>query len=406
MIGMEEQLAILGKGVAELVGEEGLRKRISETISGGPPLRVKLGMDPTAPDLHLGHAVVLRKIRQLQDLGHHAVLIIGDFTGRIGDPTGRSKTRRALDEDEVKENARTYERQLFRILDPSRTELVFNSVWLSELRFEAVLRLAAGCTVAQMLEREDFATRFDEHAPIGIHEFLYPLMQGYDSVAVRADLELGGTDQRFNILMGRTVQRRQGMEPQAALFMPLLEGVDGVEKMSKSLGNSIGIDEEPGLMFEKVMSIPDASIVHFFELATDLPPKEVERVGAELDEPGTNPRNVKARLSREIVRLYHGEEAAAHAARRFNQVFHDRGLPDDMPGFSPLPQEIDGEGRLDLPAFLHRAGLAASRSDARRAIQQGGVRVDGSVVHALREPVRPGSVLQVGKRGFVRLTGE
>lgn len=393
------QLAIIRRGAQEIIPEEELEKKVRNSLRTGRPLRVKLGLDPTAPDIHLGHTVVLHKLRQFQDLGHHVIIIIGDFTGRIGDPTGRSETRRQLSEEEVLANAETYKSQIFKILDPARTEVVFNSSWLGKLTFSEVIELAAKVTVARMLEREDFARRFQEGRPIGIHEFFYPLMQGYDSVALRADIELGGTDQKFNLLMGRTLQREYGQEPQVALMMPILPGLDGVQKMSKSLGNYIGINEPPQEMYGKTMSIPDELMLMYFELVTPISLEELSELRRRLSAGELHPRDAKMYLAREIVKLYHGEEAAWKAEAEFRKVFQERELPDDIP-------EVEvSEGRAWVPRLLVRCGLAPSTSEARRLILQGAVKVDGIRISdpEAELDIIPGTVIQVGKRKFARL---
>ncbi|WPD19849.1 tyrosine--tRNA ligase [Thermaerobacter composti] len=394
-----EQLEVLRRGAAEIVTEDELLRKLERSVRTGRPLRVKLGLDPTAPDLHLGHTVVLRKLRQFQDLGHQVVLIIGDFTGRIGDPTGKSVTRPQLTEEQVRENARTYAEQLGRILDMERTELTFNDRWLGAMTFADVVRLAAKYTVARMLERDDFAQRYREGRPIAIHEFLYPLAQAYDSVAVRADVELGGTDQKFNLLVGREIQREYGQEPQVALLMPLLEGTDGRDKMSKSLGNYIGIAEPPGEMFGKTMSIPDPLIVKYMVLATDLDMDEIRRLERGMAEGTVNPRDAKLRLAHALVRMYHGKAAADAAQEEFLRVFSRHELPAAMPEVTlPAP-------RLDAVRLLRVAGMAPSNSEARRLIEQGAVRLDGRRItdpHAALAPA-DGAVLQVGKRRFARL---
>ncbi|MDN5348347.1 MAG: tyrosyl-tRNA synthetase [Clostridia bacterium] len=396
---LERQLKLIRRGAAEIIPEEDLVKKLEKSLRTGQPLRVKLGLDPTAPDIHLGHTVVLHKLRQFQECGHQVIIIIGDFTGRIGDPTGRSETRRQLSEEEVLANAETYKQQIFKILDPERTEVTFNSRWLAPLNFAQVIELAAKITVARMLEREDFARRFQEERPISIHEFFYPLMQGYDSVALRADVELGGTDQKFNLLMGRQLQRDYGQDPQVALMMPILPGLDGVQKMSKSLGNYIGINEPPQEMYGKAMSMPDELMMTYFELVTDVPEEEIAALRDGLSKGTLHPRDVKMRLAREIVRLYHGQEAALKAEREFRQVFQQRELPDEMP-------EVNLSGEIVwLPRLLVLSGLAASTSEARRLIQQGAVRVDGErVVDPEMELMpRSGMILQAGKRKFARL---
>ncbi|HEY8393328.1 MAG TPA: tyrosine--tRNA ligase [Thermaerobacter sp.] len=395
----EEQLEQLRRGVAEIISEEELLEKLRRARREGRPLRVKLGLDPTAPDIHIGHTVVLRKLRQFQDLGHQVVLIIGDFTGRIGDPTGKSVTRPQLTEEEVRANAATYARQLGKILDPARTEIVFNNEWLGRLTFVDVIQLAARYTVARMLERDDFAQRYREGRPIAIHEFLYPLAQAYDSVAVRADVELGGTDQKFNLLVGREIQREYGQEPQVALLMPLLEGTDGREKMSKSLGNYIGIDEPPAEMFGKTMSIPDELIVKYMTLVTDLDLDEIRRLERGMAAGEVNPRDAKLRLAHALVRMYHGQEAADAAREEFLRVFSRGELPSELPEVTVAP------GEIDAVRLLRDTGMAASNSEARRLITQGAVRLDGERVsdpHA-RLRIADGAVLQVGKRRFARL---
>ncbi|MFS8639358.1 MAG: tyrosine--tRNA ligase [Symbiobacteriaceae bacterium] len=395
----EEQLEHLRRGAAEIISEDELLDKLRRSRREGRPLRVKLGLDPTAPDIHLGHTVVLRKLRQFQDLGHQVVLIIGDFTGRIGDPTGKSVTRPQLTEAEVRANAATYARQLGKILDPARTEIVFNNDWLGRLTFAEVIQLAARYTVARMLERDDFAQRYREGRPIAIHEFLYPLAQAYDSVAVRADVELGGTDQKFNLLVGREIQREYGQEPQVALLMPLLEGTDGRDKMSKSLGNYIGIDEPPAEMFGKAMSIPDELIVKYMTLVTDLDLEEIRSLERGMAAGRVNPRDAKLRLAHALVRMYHGQEAADAAQDEFLRVFSRRELP------SELPELAVAAGEMDAVRLLRETGMAASNSEARRLIGQGAVRLDGQRVTDPNAPlhIADGAVLQVGKRRFARL---
>ncbi|HSQ87684.1 tyrosine--tRNA ligase, partial [Romboutsia sp.] len=317
MINLDDQIKIILKGVDDIIDEKDLREKLIKADKEGRQLVVKLGLDPSAPDIHLGHTVVLRKMKQLQDLGHKVIIIIGDFTGKIGDPTGKSQARKALTTEQVLENAKTYEEQIFKVLDKEKTEVRFNSEWLAKLNFEDVVKLAATITVARMLEREDFKKRYESHTPISVHEFFYPLMQGYDSVAINADIELGGTDQRFNLLMGRALQKEFGQESQIVIMMPLIEGLDGVNKMSKSLGNYIGVDEEAGVMYQKAMEIPDELIVKYYNLVTDVHPDVVNKIEADLKEDRVNPRNVKMELAKEIVRLYHGEERANFAEERF-----------------------------------------------------------------------------------------
>ncbi len=404
MLSVERQLEVIKRGVAEIISEQELCEKLKRSLKTGKPLTVKLGLDPTAPDIHLGHTVVLQKLKHFQDLGHQVVLILGDFTARIGDPTGKSETRRQLSEDEVLANARTYEKQVFKILDPSRTRVVFNSQWLAPLNFAQVIQLAAKYTVARMLERDDFSKRFREGLSIGIHEFFYPLMQGYDSVALKADVELGGTDQKFNLLMGRTLQKEYGQEPQVAVMMPILEGTDGALKMSKSLGNYIGIDEPPQEMYGKTMSIPDELIVRYFELVTSLPLEEVRSIKESLASGQLHPRDAKMRLAREIVSQYHNPDEALAAEEEFKRVFQKRELPSDIPGFK-LSEELLKDGKMWLPRLLAAAGLAGSTSQARRLIIQGGVKIDGEKITDPEASIEPkaGMVIQVGKRKFVRV---
>ena len=398
---VEEQLRQIRRGVVEIIPEEELVQKLERSYRTGKPLIVKLGCDPSRPDLHLGHAVVLRKLRQFQDLGHQAVLIIGDFTAMIGDPTGRSKTRPALTLEETRANGRTYFEQTARILDPERTIIRYNSEWLGRMTFRDVIELAAKYTVARMLERDDFEKRYKAGEPIGIHEFLYPLAQAMDSVEIQADVELGGTDQRFNLLVGRDIQQAYGQEPQICLLMPILEGTDGVEKMSKSLGNYIGITEPPEEMYGKVLSIPDHLIYRYFELATDIPTEELpaKKEFAERD-----PRNAKHELAWTIVRMYHGAEAANRAREHFERTIIRGEAPEDLKPFRPTPDE---GSRIALVNLIVQAELAPSKSEARRLIRQGAVSIDGERVTdehleidlAQRAPF----VLKVGKRRFARV---
>lgn len=403
MFSIDEQIRIISKGAEEIIDTAELEEKLRASQKTGRPLTVKLGLDPTAPDIHLGHTVVLRKIRQFQDLGHRAVIIIGDFTGMIGDPTGRSKTRRQLTRDEVKENARTYEEQMYKILDRDKTELRFNSEWLSKLNFADVIGLTSKYTVARMLEREDFHTRFEANEPIGIHEFLYPLMQGYDSVEINADVELGGTEQRFNILMGRKLQKDFGQQSQVALFMPLIEGIDGVEKMSKSLGNYIGINEEAPNIYGKVMSIPDHLIIKYFRLVTDVHPDEVDAMENALDKNEVNPRDLKMKLAFEITKLYHGDKEAVRAEENFISVFQRKGIPEDMAEYRLDAETASGSG-IDMAELLVKLGFCASKSEARRLIEQGAVRINGEKLNSFSVPgLNNGDVIQAGKLKFARI---
>lgn len=402
-LAIENTIKIMLKGVSQHTAVADIRAKLESAASEKRPLNIKLGLDPSAPDIHLGHSVVLRKIRQLQDLGHHATIIIGDYTGRIGDPTGKSKTRKQLTEEEVLRNAQTYCDQVFKIVDRNRATVRFNSEWLSGMNFADVIELASKCTVARMLERDDFNNRYTNHLPLSVHEFFYPLMQAYDSVAIRADIELGGTDQTFNILMGRNIQRDYGQEPQIALFMPLLEGIDGTEKMSKSLGNYIGIDEEPHVIYEKVMKIPDELIVKYYNLCTDVHPDAVEDISRRLAA-GENPRDVKMELAFEITRLYCGEEEAQKAQERFVSVFQKDEIPEDI----PVIEIRTGEGQYEqLAAALIAKGDFASKGEIRRVFMQGGARLNNEKitdVNAFR--VDEVSVLRLGKRKIYRLQPE
>ncbi|MGL4911313.1 MAG: tyrosine--tRNA ligase [Romboutsia sp.] len=398
MINLDEQVKIILKGVDDIIDEKDLREKLVKADKEGRQLVVKLGLDPSAPDIHLGHTVVLRKMKQLQDLGHKVIIIIGDFTGKIGDPTGKSSARKALTTEQVLENARTYEEQIFKVLDKDKTEVRFNSEWLAKLNFEDVVKLAATITVARMLERDDFKKRYESHTPISVHEFFYPLMQGYDSVAINADIELGGTDQRFNLLMGRALQKEFGQESQVVIMMPLIEGLDGVNKMSKSLGNYIGVDEEAGVMYQKAMEIPDALIVKYYNLVTDVHPDVVNKIEQDLKEDKVNPRNVKMELAKEIVRLYHGEERANFAEERFKSVFQKGQIPVDI-----LTVEADASN-FDLAQIVVDNKLAPSKSELRRLVKQGGVKVNNEKVEDLLLVEATGElVVQIGKKKFIKI---
>lgn len=396
---VNRQMRIILKGAEQVINEEELRSKIERSVCTGKPLIIKLGLDPSAPDIHLGHAVVLRKIKQMQDLGHHVVIIIGDFTGRIGDPTGKSKTRKALSDKEVLINAQTYTEQIFRILDADKTEIRYNGEWLELLNLEDILKLASTITVARMLERDDFHNRYTNNLPIGLHEFFYPLMQAYDSIAVKADIELGGTDQTFNILMGRSLQKDYGMEPQIALFMPILEGLDGIEKMSKSLGNYIGIQEDAKVMFKKVMEVPDRLITRYFELATDILPDDLDKIKESLAD-GCNPKDCKLLLARTITSLYHTAEETEAAEAFFHQAFTNKGIPEDI----PVIQVVSDKGTLqDLIRPLIQNGFITSGSDFRRLLNQGGIQKNNEKVTALDSPIHNKDVLRIGKKKFVQL---
>ena len=408
----DDALARLQSGAAEIAPEGGL----AEKLALGRPLRVKLGLDPTAPTVTLGWAVVLRKLRQFQDAGHQAVLIIGDFTARVGDPSGRSSTRPTLSKEEVDAFAERVLSQFWKVIDRDRVELRRNSEWLETLGIEDVLRLTASTTVARMLERDDFANRFATGKPISLMEFLYPLLQGADSVAVEADVELGGTDQLFNLLVGRELQRDAGKDPQIALTMPLLEGLDGVQKMSQSLGNYVGVDEPPEDMFGKLMSIPDQLIAKYELLCTDLGADDNARVSMGLAEGSLHPNEEKRRMARTIVDLYHGPGAGEAAERRFDLIHKEHGIPEDPPDvrvpMSVFRKEEDGMWSVHVPALLEAMGLVSSRSEARRLQAQGGVRMDGQAQQSEDLPIEgeppgaiSGSVWQVGRRRFARLAG-
>lgn len=396
----KEQIAIIKKGANKIVDEQDLLEKLERSYKDQRPLTIKLGLDPSAPDIHLGHAVVLRKIKQMQDLGHHAVIVIGDFTGRIGDPTGKAKGRTALNDDTVKKNAQTYCEQIFKVLDENKTTVRFNSEWLAKLSFEEVIQLAATTSVARLLEREDFQKRYHQQIPIGIHEFFYPLMQAYDSVELEADIELGGTDQTFNILMGRTLQKHRGLEKQIAIFMPLLEGLDGIEKMSKSLGNYIGVNEAPEIMFKKVMEIPDTLIIKYFELATDEHPLQVQVIQDRL-QMGENPRDLKFQLAEIITNLYHGATAMEEAKSYFEAAFQRKEIPKNIP---LLLLEIDKERIVDIMPQLVAMGFIQSKSEFLRLIKQNGVSLNGEKIAMddLSQVLMNGDVLQIGKKRFLQ----
>ncbi|HCR39285.1 MAG TPA: tyrosine--tRNA ligase [Lachnospiraceae bacterium] len=401
MLEPKEQMRIIMKGVQTLVNEEELMAKLEKSYQTKQPLIVKLGLDPSAPDIHIGHTVVLRKMKQLQDLGHKVVIVIGDFTGKIGDPTGKAKGRVALSDEQVKENAATYCEQIFKVLDKEKTEVRFNSEWLSKLSFEEVIRLASTTTVARMLERDDFQNRYQNQVPIGIHEFFYPLMQAYDSIALKADIELGGTDQTFNILMGRTLQKSMGQEQQIAMFMPILEGLDGVEKMSKSLGNYIGIYEPAEVMFKKVMEVPDQLIIRYYELVTDEHPDEIDKIKKQLDA-GENPRNIKYRLAQIITGLYHGEEDVKKAMEYYDTAFTKKAIPDDIP---ELVIDLENDTLNDIIPKLIEMEFVQSRSEFIRLLKQGGVQMDGEKLSFddLDKVLICDDVLKIGKKRFVKI---
>ncbi|MBO8163729.1 MAG: tyrosine--tRNA ligase [Brevibacillus sp.] len=401
---VERQLAVIRRGVAEIVPEEELRHKLERFVATGKPLKVKLGLDPSAPDIHVGHTVVLQKLRQFQELGHTVQLLIGDFTGRIGDPTGKSETRKQLTEEQVKENAKSYMEQFGKVLDTSKVELYYNSKWLAPMTFADVVQLAAMTTVARMLERDDFEKRYNSGLPISIHEFFYPLMQGYDSVALGCDIELGGTDQKFNLLMGRHLQKEYGQEPQVIITMPLLEGLDGVQKMSKSLGNYIGVNEPPNEIYGKTMSVPDELMLKYYELTTDVPLEELERLKDGLADGSIHPRDAKMKLAKTLVRLYHGEQAAEEAEQHFKTVFQQRALPTDIPEVALRASDYE-QGEVGIVALLFDAKLVESKGEARRMIQQGAVKVNEEKITDINLvlPLEEGMIVQVGKRKFAKV---
>lgn len=386
-------LAELKRGVDEILSEADLIEKLKENR----PLRVKLGADPTAPDIHLGHTVVLNKLRQFQQFGHEVIFLIGDFTGMVGDPSGKNTTRPPLSRDDVLRNAETYKQQIYKILDPQKTRIVFNSSWLGELGTEGMIRLTSNYTVARMLERDDFKKRFSNNQPIAIHEFIYPLLQGYDSVALDADIELGGTDQKFNLLVGRELQKSAGQKPQVAITLPLLVGLDGEKKMSKSLGNYIGVAESPTEMFGKVMSISDELMWDWYDLLSFHPLTEIAQLKQEVEN-GRNPRDIKVLLAKEIIARFHSEADAEAAEQEFINRFQKGAMPEDMP-------ELTFEGEMGLANLLKEAGLVASTSEANRMVQQGGVKIDGEKVEDAKLVIKASTaVYQVGKRKFARVT--
>lgn len=395
MKSVEEQLALIKRGAEEVLVEA----ELIEKLKTGRPLRIKAGFDPTAPDLHLGHTVLINKLRQFQELGHQVVFLIGDFTGMIGDPSGKSATRPPLTREQVLENAETYKAQVFKILDPERTEVAFNSTWMDQLSPADFIRLSSQYTVARMLERDDFSKRYATNQPIAIHEFLYPLVQGYDSVALRADVELGGTDQKFNLLMGRELQRAYGQASQCIVTMPLLEGLDGVKKMSKSLGNYVGIQEAPGVMYNKLVSMPDGLMWRYFELLSFRSMEEIQQFKRDV-EAGANPRDIKIKLAEEIVARFHGEEAAASAHRSAGNRMKDGELPDDLPEVELLASE-----GMPVSSVLNKAGLVKNAAAARDLLAAGSVRVDGQVVdRSFVFELGKSHVCQAGKKAFARIS--
>jgi len=403
---IDEQLDYLRKGTTEIIREDGLRAKLEKSANTGKPLRVKLGADPTAPDIHLGHTVVIRKLRAFQELGHTAIFLIGDFTGLIGDPSGKSATRPQLTREEIEANAETYKRQIFKLLDPEKTEIRFNSEWMMKLGADGFVRLASHVTVRQILERDDFAKRLADEKPVALHELLYPLTQAYDSVALEADVELGGTDQKFNLLMGRNLQREYEQEAQIAVITPLLEGTDGVQKMSKSLGNYIGINEPPSEIFGKVMSISDDLMWRYYELLTDLSVEQIAGLRSDSQNGARNPRDIKAELAKSIITDFHSAAHASNAEEEFNRIFRGKQKPDEV------EERAMPFGNWELKTLLVTLGLASSKAEARRLIEQGGVSVDEqrcdptTSTELALTPAKPTYELKVGKRRFVRVRGE
>ncbi|MEQ1762211.1 MAG: tyrosine--tRNA ligase [Pyrinomonadaceae bacterium] len=400
---IDEQIEFLKKGTVDVIREEDLKSKLERAARTGKPLRVKLGLDPTAPDIHVGHTVVIRKLKAFQDLGHTVIFLIGDFTGMIGDPSGKNVTRPPLSREEVNANAETYKRQMFKLLDPEKTELRFNGEWMDKFTAVDFIKLCAKTTVKQILERDDFTKRLNEEKPISLHELLYPLVQGYDSVALNADIELGGTDQKFNLLMGRNLQREFDQEPQVVITTPLLEGLDGVNKMSKSLNNYIGIDESPNDMFGKVMSISDELMWRYYDLVTDLTPAEISDLTSEVED-GKNPRDVKVNLAKLIIKDFHSQADAVAAEDEFNRRFVKKEVPDDIQEVSIAAQTYR------LADLVVASGLVATKGEARRLIEQGGVKVNGEKATAAATEIAMASdssiVLQVGKLKFAKLVAE
>ncbi len=396
----EEQLEIIKRGIVEVLVERELKAKLERSCHTNMPLRVKVGFDPTAPDIHLGHTVLLEKMRQFQELGHEVIFIIGDFTGTIGDPTGRSEIRKPLTRNEVLRNAETYKKQAFKVLYPEKTKVVFNSEWMDKMTATDLIRLSAKHTVARMMEREDFKKRYASEQPIGIHEFIYPLIQGYDSVELRADIEIGGTDQKFNMLVGRELQKEHGQEQQIVIMMPLLEGLDGVNKMSKSLGNYIGITDSPKDMFGKIMSISDELMLRYYELLSHISIHELNELKERMKNGSVHPMDAKKSLALEIVERYYDKETAVKAKEEFENIFREKGLPDDIPVFNMENKEED----IWIPGVMKEAGIAKSTGEGIRLIKQGGVSVDGEKWVDPDQKLSPGEyLLKVGKRRFLKI---
>jgi len=404
MLSLEEQLKVIRRGAVEILPEEELIWKLKESINHNKPLRIKQGFDPTAPDIHLGHTVCLRKLRQFQELGHQVILIIGDYTGMVGDPSGLSETRPQLTFDEIRRNAQTYQEQFFRVVDESKTEVHYNGEWFSRMSFQEIMRLASNFTVARILERDDFSKRYKEQIPISIHELFYPLMQAYDSVMIEADVEIGGTEQKFNLLAGRQIQEVYGQKPQVILTMPVLAGTDGEQRMSKSLGNYIGVAEPPGEIFGKVMSIPDEQIYSYFELVTDVGIDELGQIKQELEDKKTNPMLLKRRLAKQIVRMYHSQQEADKAYQEFERVFSKKELPEDI----PVKHLEHDQAEIWIGHYLVRAGCASSTSEVKRLIKQGGLYIDNERIEDenLKIAVAGEKLVRLGKRRFFKIVGE
>jgi len=400
---VQEQMKIIGQGVEEIIPEEEMQKKLERAVKENQPLRIKQGFDPTAPDVHLGHTIGLRKLKQFQELGHQVILIVGDYTGMVGDPSGLSETRPQLTHKEVMKNAKTYQEQFFKVVDKEKTEARFNGEWFSKMSFMDVMRLASKVTVARLLERDDFANRYATNQPISLHELFYPVMQAYDSVAITADVEIGGTEQKFNLLMGRQVQQLHGQEPQIAITLPVLEGIDGIQRMSKSLGNYVGISEKPSEMFGKLMSIPDGLVIRYLKLLTPVTSEEIEKKSRAMASGSINPRDLKSELAETIVGIYHSKTLAASARSEFDRIFRDKGIPDEL----PLTEVVAPGGKLWIVNLLKDAGLVTSGSEARRLVRQGAVEVDGVIITdegTVIGLVQEKEVLiKVGKRRFARV---
>jgi tyrosyl-tRNA synthetase len=404
MLSLEEQLKVIKRGTVEIIPEEELISKLKESIRNNKPLRIKQGYDPTAPDIHLGHTVCLRKLRQFQQLGHQVVLIIGDYTGMVGDPSGRSETRPQLTSEEIRTNAQTYQEQFFKVVDKSKTEVHFNGEWFSKMSFQKIMHLAANFTVARMLERDDFSKRYKEQSPISIHELFYPLMQAYDSVMIKADVEIGATEQKFNLLAGRQIQEIYGQKPQVILTMPVLVGTDGQQRMSKSLGNYIGIAESPQEIFGKIMSISDDMIYDYFELVTDVSTDELAQIRSDLDEKKNNPMTLKKKLGKEIVRMYWSQKQADETCQEFERVFSKKELPEEVP-----EKHIEyKEEEIWVGHYLKEAGCVNSTGEVRRLIKQGGLYIDGKRIgdENLKVSVAGEKLVRLGKRRFFRITGK